>query len=72
MTEGDGLNLIAKFSSSNDSYGCEEAKFIAMRLAASCGLKVALVSLIDTNGKDLFLNIHFDRAKAGGDSYVLQ
>lgn len=67
LIEGDDKKLIAKFSSSNDLYSVVKAEFMAMRLAASCGLNVAPVSLIETAGKDVLLIERFDRTKADGD-----
>jgi len=56
--------LIAKFSSSTDLYSVVKAEFIAMKLAAACGLNVAPVSLIAVGGKDVLLIERFDRVKA--------
>lgn len=53
--------LIAKFSSSTDLYSIVKAEFIAMRLAALCGLNVAPVSMIEAAGKDVLLIERFDR-----------
>lgn len=53
--------LIAKFSSSGDVYSVVKAEFIAMRLAASCGLDVAPVSLVTASGKEVLLVERFDR-----------
>lgn len=56
--------LIAKFSSSTDLYSVVKAEFIAMKLAAACGLKVAPVSMTTAAGKDVLLIERFDRIKA--------
>jgi len=56
--------LIAKFSSSTDLYSVVKAEFIAMELAAACGLNVAPVSLTRAGGKDVLLIERFDRLKA--------
>jgi len=56
--------LIAKFSSSTDLYSVVKAEFMAMRLAASCGLNAAPVSLVQAAGKDVLLIERFDRIKA--------
>ena len=56
---------IAKFSSSDDLYSVVKAEFIAMRLAAICGLDVAGVSLVKAAGKDVLLIERFDREKTG-------
>ena len=56
--------LIAKFSSSTDLYSVVKAEFMAMRLAASCGLNASPVSLVQAAGKDVLLIARFDRIKA--------
>lgn len=53
--------LIAKFSSSSDMYGVVKAEFIAMRLAALCGISAAPVELVQASGKDVLLVERFDR-----------
>lgn len=53
--------LIAKFSSSTDIYSLVKAEFIAMRLAALCGLNVAPVQLTNSLNKDVLLIDRFDR-----------
>ncbi|WP_180899966.1 type II toxin-antitoxin system HipA family toxin [Martelella soudanensis] len=55
--------LIAKFSSSNDLYSVVKAEFIAMRLAAACGLNVAPVTMTSAANKDVLLIERFDRVK---------
>ncbi|MFZ4603862.1 MAG: type II toxin-antitoxin system HipA family toxin, partial [Caulobacterales bacterium] len=60
--------FIAKFSASNDLYSVVKAEFIAMRLAAACGLRVAAVALGSALGKDVLFVERFDRvASAAGD-----
>ncbi len=56
--------LIAKFSSNTDLYSVVKAEFLAMQLAAACGLNVAPVSMIEAGGKDVLLIERFDRVKA--------
>jgi len=63
--QDDDRKLIAKFSSSTDLYSVVKAEFIAMRLAAACGLTVAPVSLTQAAGKDILLIERFDRIKTG-------
>jgi serine/threonine-protein kinase HipA len=58
--------LIAKFSSSKDVYSVVKAEFMAMRLAASCGLDVAPAAIFETAGKDILLLERFDRIRADG------
>ena len=62
IQDGD-TKLIAKFSSSTDTYNVVKAEFIAMRLAARAGLDVASVSLERVAGKDVLLVKRFDRVK---------
>lgn len=64
LIDGNDRKLIAKFSSSKDVYSVVKAEFIAMRLAAMCGLNVAPVSVFETAGKDVLLIERFDRIKA--------
>lgn len=52
---------VAKFSSSSDTYSVVKAEFIAMRLAALCGIDAAPVSLQRASGKDVLLVERFDR-----------
>tara|TARA_R110002126_G_scaffold286859_1_gene439049 strand:+ start:7771 stop:9090 length:1320 start_codon:yes stop_codon:yes gene_type:complete len=56
--------FITKFSARNDLYSVVKAEFIAMRLAAQCGLNVAPVSLTRAANKDVLLIERFDRIKA--------
>lgn len=53
--------LIAKFSATNDTYSVVKAEFIAMRLAAACGLDVAAVLMTRAARKDVLLVERFDR-----------
>ena len=55
--------LIAKFSSSTDTYNVVKAEFVAMRLAARAGLDVAPVRLEHVVGRDVLLVERFDREK---------
>ena len=63
MIEDNNKKLIAKFSSSTDTYNVVKAEFIAMRLAEKVGLSVAPVSLEHVAGKDVLLVERFDRIK---------
>lgn len=67
LVDDDERKLIAKFSSSNDVYSIVKAEFMAMGLAARCGLDVAPVSIFETAGKDVLLIERFDRIKADGN-----
>lgn len=63
MIEDGDKKLIAKFSSSSDTYNVVKAEFIAMRLAAKGGLDVAPVRLAHVAGKDVLLVERFDRLR---------
>lgn len=63
MIEDGDKKLIAKFSSSSDTYNVVKAEFIAMRLAAKAGLNVAPVRLAHVAGKDVLLVERFDRLR---------
>ncbi len=52
---------IAKFSAANDTYSVVKAEFIAMKLAADCGLNAAPVSMTSAAHKDVLLIERFDR-----------
>jgi serine/threonine-protein kinase HipA len=65
MIEDGDKKFIAKFSASNDLYSVVKAEFVAMRLAAECGLSVAPVRLARALGKDVLLIERFDRERAG-------
>ena len=61
LIEGDGAKHVAKFSSSSDVYNVVKAEFIAMRLAALCGIDAAPVQLVPASGRDVLLVDRFDR-----------
>ncbi len=63
MIEDGDKKLIAKFSSSSDTYNVVKAEFIAMRLAVKAGLNVAPVRLVHVAGKDVLLVERFDRLR---------
>ena len=67
LVDADERKLIAKFSSSTDVYNVVKAEFMAMRLAARCGLNAAPVSIFETAGKDVLLVERFDRIKTDGN-----
>jgi serine/threonine-protein kinase HipA len=60
LRDGD-RRLIAKFSSLTDEYPIVRGEFVAMRMAALCGLDVASVELTVANGKDVLVVERFDR-----------
>lgn len=61
--------LIAKFSSSSDTYPVVKAEFIAMRLAALAGIDTAKVELVQVSGKDVLLVERFDRVAQAAGAY---
>lgn len=63
MIEDGDKKFIAKFSASNDLYNVVKAEFIAMRLAAECGLSAAPVRLERALNKDVLLIERFDRER---------
>ncbi len=58
--------LIAKFSSTTDTYPVVKGEFVAMKLAQRAGLNVAAVALTKAIGKDVLLIDRFDRPVTGG------
>ena len=63
LIESGTLKYIAKFSATNDTYSVVKAEYLAMRLAALCGLNAAPVKLVQALGKDVLLIERFDRSK---------
>ena len=63
MIQDGDTKMIAKFSSSTDTYNVVKAEYVAMRLAARAGLDVARVHLEHVAGKDVLLVERFDRVK---------
>jgi serine/threonine-protein kinase HipA len=61
-----GRRLIAKFSSTTDTYPVVKGEFVAMELARRAGLDVAAVELTQALGRDALLIERFDRPAAGG------
>ena len=62
LIDDDDRKFIAKFSAGNDTYSVVKAEFIAMKLAAACGLNAAPVALTRAANKDVLLIERFDRA----------
>jgi serine/threonine-protein kinase HipA len=58
--------LIAKFSSTTDTYPVVKGEFVAMELAYRAGLNVPRVELGQALGKDVLLIDRFDRPATGG------
>lgn len=63
MIEDADRKLIAKFSSSTDTYNVVKSEYVAMRLAAKLGLDAAPVQLAHIAGKDVLLVERFDRVR---------
>jgi serine/threonine-protein kinase HipA len=63
MIEHGDTKYVAKFSSRADVDNVVKAEFVAMRLAASVGLRAAPVTLARAGGKDVLLIERFDREK---------
>lgn len=61
LIDDDTKKLIAKFSATNDTYSVVKAEFIAMKLAAACGINAAPVSITRAADKDVLLIERFDR-----------
>lgn len=57
--------LIAKFSSTTDTYPVVKGEFLAMELARRVGLEVAAVRLTSAHGRDALLVERFDRPGDG-------
>jgi serine/threonine-protein kinase HipA len=57
--------LIAKFSSTTDTYPVVKGEFLAMELARRAGLEVAPVRLTKAHGRDTLLVERFDRPGGG-------
>lgn len=66
LIEDGAVKHVAKFSSSTDLYSVVKGEFIAMRLAAMCGIHAASVSLVRAAHKDVLIIERFDRVKVEG------
>jgi serine/threonine-protein kinase HipA len=62
----DGRSLIAKFSSTTDTYPVVKAEAIAMNLARRTGVNVASTELRQVHGKHVLLVERFDRTDVPG------
>lgn len=58
--------LIAKFSSTTDTFPIVKAEFVGMELARRVGIEAAPVELTEALGKDVLLVERFDRPATGG------
>jgi serine/threonine-protein kinase HipA len=66
LIEDGAVKHVAKFSSSTDLYSVVKGEFIAMKLAALCGINAASVSLVRAAHKEVLLVERFDRIKTDG------
>jgi len=65
LLDGGEAKLIAKFSSTTDTYPVVKGEFLAMELARRAGLEVASVRLTTAHGRDALLVERFDRPGGG-------
>lgn len=63
LLTGERGDLIAKFSSSTDTYPVVKGEFLAMELARRAGLDVAAVDLVPVMGREVLLVERFDRIR---------
>jgi serine/threonine-protein kinase HipA len=61
LLDDDGRKLIAKFASATDTWSVVKGEYVAMALAARCGLDAAPVQIERVLGKDVLLVERFDR-----------
>ena len=66
----DGRQLIAKFSSTTDTYPVVKGEFVAMELARRAGIETATVELTKALGRDALLVERFDRPGGGRRAMV--
>lgn len=65
LLDDGGRRLIAKFSSTTDTYPVVQGEFVAMELARRAGLDVAPVELAEAMGRKVMLVERFDRPGEG-------
>lgn len=65
LVDDGAASLIAKFSSTTDTYPVVKGEFLAMELARRAGLEVASVRLTSAHGRDALLVERFDRPGDG-------
>jgi serine/threonine-protein kinase HipA len=66
LLSADDQRLIAKFSSTTDTYPIVKGEFVAMKLARRAGIDAAPVALTSALGKDVLLIERFDRPAGAG------
>lgn len=70
LQDGD-RKLIAKFSSSSDTFPVVQGEFVAMELARRAGLDVAPVQIVKSLGRDVLLVERFDRVPGTSERRAL-
>jgi len=65
LIEDDGSKLIAKFSSTTDTFPVVQGEFVAMELARRAGIDAAPVQLTTAHGRNALLVERFDRPEGG-------
>lgn len=70
LIDDEGRKLIAKFSSTTDTYPVVKAEGIAMHLASEAGLDVARTEVVKVGDRDVLLVERFDRG-AGGNRKMM-
>jgi serine/threonine-protein kinase HipA len=65
LLDDDDRRLIAKFSSTADTFPMVQGEFVAMSLARLAGLNVAKVEMTEALGKQIMLVERFDRLPGG-------
>jgi len=61
LIEDGDQKFIAKFSSGSDTFNIVKGEYVAMRLAALCGLNASPVRIVRASGKDVLVVSRFDR-----------
>lgn len=65
LLDGGETRLIAKFSSTTDTFPVVKGEFVAMELARRAGIEAAPVRLTEAHGRDALLVERFDRPGEG-------
>lgn len=71
LVDDDRRKLIAKLSSSTDTYPVVKAEAVAMALARRCGLQVAQTEVTSIAGRDVLLVERFDRTNVDGERRLI-
>ncbi|MCZ2403666.1 HipA domain-containing protein [Paenarthrobacter sp. Z7-10] len=72
LTDGDGSEWLAKFSSSDDRvFSAVNAEGVMLELARRAGMDVPESKVISSLGKEVLLVERFDRDGAGGRRHVV-